>query len=58
MRDEVNERHRQLRSKRLGTSPSDAAWACHQPGKSRTHNYAVFVPDPDGNNMEAVFRGG
>jgi predicted lactoylglutathione lyase len=27
------------------------------PGQRRPHYYAVFVLDPDGNNMEAVFRG-
>ncbi len=29
-----------------------------QPGQRRPHYYAAFVLDPDGNNMEAVFRGG
>jgi catechol 2,3-dioxygenase-like lactoylglutathione lyase family enzyme len=28
-----------------------------QPGQRRPHYYAAFVLDPDGNNMEAVFRG-
>jgi catechol 2,3-dioxygenase-like lactoylglutathione lyase family enzyme len=27
------------------------------PGQRRPHYYAAFVLDPDGNNMEAVFRG-
>jgi catechol 2,3-dioxygenase-like lactoylglutathione lyase family enzyme len=27
------------------------------PGLRRDHYYAAFVLDPDGNNMEAVFRG-
>jgi catechol 2,3-dioxygenase-like lactoylglutathione lyase family enzyme len=27
------------------------------PGQRRDHYYAAFVLDPDGNNMEAVFRG-
>jgi catechol 2,3-dioxygenase-like lactoylglutathione lyase family enzyme len=27
------------------------------PGMRRDHYYAAFVLDPDGNNMEAVFRG-
>lgn len=27
------------------------------PGLRRDHYYAAFVFDPDGNNMEAVFRG-
>ncbi len=27
------------------------------PGQRRRHYYAAFVLDPDGNNMEAVFRG-
>jgi catechol 2,3-dioxygenase-like lactoylglutathione lyase family enzyme len=27
------------------------------PGRRRPHYYAAFVLDPDGNNMEAVFRG-
>ena len=27
------------------------------PGLRRPHYYAAFVLDPDGNNMEAVFRG-
>lgn len=27
------------------------------PGLRRNHYYAAFVLDPDGNNMEAVFRG-
>ena len=29
-----------------------------QPSQRRPHYYAAFVLDPDGNNMEAVFRGG
>ena len=29
-----------------------------QPGQRRPHYYAAFALDPDGNNMEAVFRGG
>ena len=28
------------------------------PGLRRPNYYAAFVRDPDGNNMEAVFRGG
>jgi catechol 2,3-dioxygenase-like lactoylglutathione lyase family enzyme len=28
-----------------------------QPGQRRPYYYAAFVLDPDGNNMEAVFRG-
>ena len=27
------------------------------PGQRRPNYYAAFVPDPDGNNIEAVFRG-
>ncbi len=27
------------------------------PGERRPHYYAAFVLDPDGNNIEAVFRG-
>jgi catechol 2,3-dioxygenase-like lactoylglutathione lyase family enzyme len=27
------------------------------PGQRRPHYYAAFVLDPDGNNMEAVYRG-
>lgn len=27
------------------------------PGQRRPHYYAAFVLDPDGNNIEAVFRG-
>jgi catechol 2,3-dioxygenase-like lactoylglutathione lyase family enzyme len=27
------------------------------PGRRRPHYYAAFVLDPDGNNIEAVFRG-
>ena len=28
-----------------------------QPDQRRPHYYAAFILDPDGNNMEAVFRG-